>query len=83
MTLVNALFIIWVKYGDLRGYDCVTPEGSYAPKGGIHFNLPTTNVNTLMITYDSKIQNKIMIMSCQLLTYVNEIYIIWVKYRYQ
>ena len=71
--------IIQVKWGEQWGCDCDTPRGSYGPKGGIYCILFMTEVNTLMITQQSQMQNKIIILCCQVLNYFNAIYIIQVK----
>ena len=58
----------------------MTPQGEAMDQKGesiVFFFM--TEVNTLMITQKSQMQNKIIILCCQVLNYFNAIYIIQVK----
>ena len=49
LAYVHSIYIIWVKDIEKLVYGCVSPRGSYVPKGVISFNFFITKVNSFMI----------------------------------
>ena len=79
-TEVISLTIIWVKDEYKWVHYCIISVNIYGAKGVISYIFFMTEVNALIITYQSQIQNNIKLLRCQVLTEVNSMMIIWVKY---
>ena len=76
---VNALTTLLLKDEEQWGWDCGIPRGSYSPKGGIAWNIFVTLFNAFIISNHFKIQKKMIILHCEVLTEVNALKIIWLK----
>ena len=79
LTEIGALSIMFLKDEEQRGWDCGIPRGSYSPKGGIPWNIFVTLFNAFIISNHFKIQKKMIILHCEVLTEVNALKIIWLK----